>query len=57
MTWLAWASIERNAGQDVNRRIIKMAVVEELIRTENNETLSFGNYNLAKKSKADRLPN
>lgn len=30
-----------------------MAVVEELIRTENNETLSFGNYNLAKKSKAD----
>ena len=30
-----------------------MAVVEELIRTENNETLGFGNYNLAKKSKAD----
>ena len=30
-----------------------MAVVEELIRTENNESLSFGNYKLAKKSKAD----
>ena len=30
-----------------------MAVVEELIRTEDNETLSFGNYKLAAKSKAD----
>ena len=30
-----------------------MAVVEELIRTENNETLSFGNYKLAAKSKLD----
>ncbi len=30
-----------------------MAVVEELIRTENNESLSFGNYKLSKKSKAD----
>lgn len=32
-----------------------MAVVEELIRTENNETLSFGNYKLATKSKADNF--
>ncbi len=30
-----------------------MAVVEELLRTENNETLSFGNYKLAAKSKLD----
>ena len=28
-----------------------MAVVEELIRTENNGTLSFGNYRLASKAK------
>lgn len=32
-----------------------MAVVEELIRAENNETLSFGNYRLAAKSKADNF--
>ncbi len=32
-----------------------MAVVEELIRTENNETLSFGNYKLDKKSKLDNF--
>lgn len=32
-----------------------MAVVEELIRTENNESLSFGNYKLDKKSKADNF--
>ena len=32
-----------------------MAVVEELIRTENNETLSFGNYKLATKSKVDNF--
>ena len=32
-----------------------MAVVEELIRTENNETLSFGNYKLAAKSKLDNF--
>lgn len=33
------------------RRITKMAVVEELIRIEDNGTLSFGNYQLAEKSK------
>ena len=32
-----------------------MAVVEELIRTENNETLSFGNYKLPAKAKADNF--
>ena len=32
-----------------------MAVIEELIRTENNETLSFGNYKLAAKSKLDNF--
>lgn len=32
-----------------------MAVVEELIRTENNETLSFGNYRLDTKSKVDNF--
>ena len=32
-----------------------MAVVEELIRTENNGTLSFGNYRLASKAKADNF--
>lgn len=32
-----------------------MAVVEELIRIENNETLSFGNYKLAAKSKLDNF--
>ncbi len=32
-----------------------MAVVEELIRTENNESLSFGNYKLAAKAKADNF--
>ena len=32
-----------------------MAVVEELIRTENNGTLSFGNYRLASKTKADNF--
>ena len=32
-----------------------MAVVEELIRTENNEALSFGNYKLDKKSKVDNF--
>ena len=33
----------------------KMAVVEELIRKENDETLSFGNYKLSSKSKADNF--
>ncbi len=33
----------------------KMAVVEELIRTDNNEALSFGNYKLSSKSKADNF--
>lgn len=32
-----------------------MAVVEELIRTDNNEALSFGNYKLNSKSKADNF--
>ncbi len=32
-----------------------MAVVEELIRTENNDTLSFGNYKLDSKSKLDNF--
>ena len=32
-----------------------MAVVEELIRVGNNETLSFGNYKLDKKSKLDNF--
>lgn len=32
-----------------------MAVVEELIRIDNNETLSFGNYKLSSKSKADNF--
>lgn len=32
-----------------------MAVVEELIRTDNSETLSFGNYKLNTKSKADNF--
>lgn len=32
-----------------------MAVVEQLIRIENNETLSFGNYELDKKSKLDNF--
>ncbi len=32
-----------------------MAVVEELIRTDNNEALSFGNYKLGSKSKADNF--
>ena len=32
-----------------------MAVVEELIRTEGNETLSFGNYKLDAKSKLDNF--
>lgn len=32
-----------------------MAVVEELIRTENNETLSFGNYKLNTKSKVENF--
>ena len=32
-----------------------MAVVEELIRTDNNETLSFGNYKLDKKSKLENF--
>lgn len=32
-----------------------MAVVEELIRIENNEALSFGNYKLDKKSKLDNF--
>lgn len=30
-----------------------MAVIEELIRTETNGTISFGNYTLVKKSKLD----
>jgi hypothetical protein len=33
------------------RRVLKMAVVEELIRKEENGTLSFGNYTLTTKSK------
>ena len=33
----------------------KMAVVEELIRMENNDTLSFGNYKLDSKSKLDNF--
>lgn len=32
-----------------------MAVIEELIRIDNNETLSFGNYNLNSKSKMDNF--
>lgn len=32
-----------------------MAVVEELIRIDNNETLSFGNYKLSSKSKLDNF--
>lgn len=32
-----------------------MAVIEELIRTDNNEALSFGNYKLNTKSKADNF--
>lgn len=32
-----------------------MAVVEELIRTESNETISFGNYELGTKSKLDNF--
>ena len=32
-----------------------MAVVKELIRTDNNEALSFGNYMLSSKSKADNF--
>ncbi len=32
-----------------------MAVVEELIRMENNDTLSFGNYKLDSKSKIDNF--
>ena len=32
-----------------------MAVVEELIRMENNDTLSFGNYKLDSKSKLDNF--
>lgn len=32
-----------------------MAVVEELIRIDNNETLSFGNYKLSTKSKLDNF--
>ena len=32
-----------------------MAVVEELIRTESNGTLSFGNYRLTSKAKADNF--
>lgn len=32
-----------------------MAVVEELIRIEDNGTLSFGNYRLAAKAKADNF--
>lgn len=32
-----------------------MAVVEELIRTEKNDTLSFGNYKLDSKSKLDNF--
>ncbi len=32
-----------------------MAVVEGLIRIDNNETLSFGNYKLSSKSKADNF--
>lgn len=32
-----------------------MAVVEELIRTDNSETLSFGNYTLNTKSKLDNF--
>lgn len=30
-----------------------MAVIEELIRTETDGTISFGNYNLSKKSKVE----
>lgn len=32
-----------------------MAVIEELIRTDSNETLSFGNYKLSSKSKVDNF--
>ena len=30
-----------------------MSVIKELIRTENNGTISFGNYELAEKAKLD----
>ena len=33
------------------RRVSIMSVINELIRTEANGTLSFGNYSLAAKSK------
>lgn len=33
-----------------------MAIVEQLIRSEDNDTLSFGNYQLAEKSKVEDFP-
>ena len=35
------------------RRVSIMSVINELIRTEANGTLSFGNYSLAVKSKVE----
>ena len=35
------------------RRVSIMSVINELIRTEANGTLSFGNYSLAAKSKVE----
>ena len=37
------------------RRVSIMSVINELIRTEANGTLSFGNYSLAAKSKVEEL--
>ena len=36
-----------------NGRIDEMSVIKELIRTENNGSISFGNYELAEKAKLD----
>ena len=42
-------------GEQTNKRVLggqkEMAVVKELIRTEENGAISFGDYELAQKSK------
>ena len=48
-------SVPYACGIEFQQEDKRMAVVEELIRTENNETLSFGNYKLAAKSKLDNF--
>ena len=61
MTWsgnqipAAFTTVKgRNPSVEIHkRRVSMMSVINELIRTEANGTLSFGNYSLAAKSKVE----